>query len=648
MKFIKRILIAALIVPSVGMAAGQQTRSSALPNCLQIADPTILLDGDNYYLYGTALETGFQAYRSTDLENWEGPLGEIKGNFVLKKGVSCHVQDRFWAPQVIKYKNKYHMFYAGDNFIVHAKADSPLGPFTEDTMEAMPSKEQEIDPFVFIDKDGTPYIYWSNRVSGTQSILGAQMTEDLEDIKRDTQKTLFRSFSQGWEVSNPRGQRIVEGPAVVEHDGTYYMLYSANGCDDVEYAVGVATASSPLGLWTKQTSPIISKETLNENGPGHGDLFYDKNGKLMYVFHVHHDDATVYPRRTVIMELQFKDGQIVPVADSFRFLILTNSITVPVESSECVPVKIKSNSGLVVGGTDTPSLVEPKDNDDTQVFYMIQTSYNNWADGRPATYPGFFLVQKSSGKYLVEDGMNYKTGFGVLAYSDTSTELNGSWVLNNDAEQMDVEFQISLNKTGNRIYDAGNGKVATSSTVGDPGTAFRFELCNYTGDVWMRGPGIFGTGEWEKFIKLEKDPANPGVYTYDRLPVGYELGLYFELQNGERNYTLNLSPYPKQHDIEKPNRALVKLSGENNLQFVPYQYYYSWQFPKAGTYNLRLDLNKMSYTVEEIPGAGVEEIGVETEKTARYYNLQGVEVDNPENGVYIRVAGNKATKVMIR
>lgn len=31
-----------------------------------------------------------------------------------------------------------------------------------------------------------------------------------------------------------------------------------------------------------------------------------------------------------------------------------------------------------------------------------------------------------------------------------------------------------------------------------------------------------------------------------------------------------------------------------------------------------------------------------------YYNLQGVKVDNPAPGVYIRRQGDKATKVLIR
>lgn len=51
-----------------------------------------------------------------------------------------------------------------------------------------------------------------------------------------------------------------------------------------------------------------------------------------------------------------------------------------------------------------------------------------------------------------------------------------------------------------------------------------------------------------------------------------------------------------------------------------------------------------------VDGNGVE--GVEMDETidgaAEYYNLQGVKVANPENGLYIKKAGNKASKVLVK
>ncbi|MDE6277731.1 MAG: chitobiase/beta-hexosaminidase C-terminal domain-containing protein [Muribaculaceae bacterium] len=45
---------------------------------------------------------------------------------------------------------------------------------------------------------------------------------------------------------------------------------------------------------------------------------------------------------------------------------------------------------------------------------------------------------------------------------------------------------------------------------------------------------------------------------------------------------------------------------------------------------------------------GIEAVEVEEGAAAVYYNLQGVRVENPSNGLYIRVAGNSASKVFVR
>lgn len=45
--------------------------------------------------------------------------------------------------------------------------------------------------------------------------------------------------------------------------------------------------------------------------------------------------------------------------------------------------------------------------------------------------------------------------------------------------------------------------------------------------------------------------------------------------------------------------------------------------------------------------SGVDAIDAEREETPVYYNLQGIRTDNPRGGVFIRVTGNKAERVII-
>lgn len=59
------------------------------------------------------------------------------------------------------------------------------------------------------------------------------------------------------------------------------------------------------------------------------------------------------------------------------------------------------------------------------------------------------------------------------------------------------------------------------------------------------------------------------------------------------------------------------------------------------------NINTITVTYES-DGSGIENVEVEENAPAVYYNLQGVQVANPEAGIYIKVQGGKATKVLVK
>ena len=71
----------------------------------------------------------------------------------------------------------------------------------------------------------------------------------------------------------------------------------------------------------------------------------------------------------------------------------------------------------------------------------------------------------------------------------------------------------------------------------------------------------------------------------------------------------------------------------------------SWK-SAVGTCTVRVNL--VDCKMEIISLTGVEEIAVDENAPVEYYNLQGVKVDEPTNGTYIKVQGNKTTKVYIK
>ena len=79
----------------------------------------------------------------------------------------------------------------------------------------------------------------------------------------------------------------------------------------------------------------------------------------------------------------------------------------------------------------------------------------------------------------------------------------------------------------------------------------------------------------------------------------------------------------------------------------------TWNVPSEiaqGEALLTLNLKDKTLTVKGAQGdiSGIENVGVDRVDTpAVYYNLQGIRIENPANGVYIRRQGNKTTKVFL-
>ena len=299
-----------------------ETEETALQN-IHLADPTIFLHDGTYYLYGTSQGNlsekgkGFLVFTSNDLKNWEGPKGARDG-FALKQG-DAFGSEGFWAPQVFEHDNKFYMAYTANENIAIASSESPLGPFTNSSEQALEAPVKQIDPFIFIDDDGKKYLYHVRLDKGNR-IFVAEMTDDLKRIKPETLQPVVAAM-ESWENTQNVEWPVAEGPTVVKRNGLYYLLYSANDYRNPDYAVGYATSTTPLGPWEKSDeNPIIQKELVGESGPGHGDVVIDENGQMQYVLHTHFSEKNVHPRKTAIVKIHFDDGEFNVDKETFKYL----------------------------------------------------------------------------------------------------------------------------------------------------------------------------------------------------------------------------------------------------------------------------------------------------------------------------------------
>jgi len=285
------------------------TKSAESGHEIFFADPTVYVENNTYYLTGTRNSSplGFSLLKSPDLMNWE--VACPSDSMILKAGDSTFGTKGFWAPQIIKEIDKYWLTYTANEQTVVAAADSLCSTFRQSSIAPVDGSEKNIDSFLFKDDDGKWYLYHV-RFDNGNFLWVAEYDPETGTIRKDTLKPCFRN-DQPWENTGAYPSvPIMEGPTVVKLDGKYYLFYSANHFMSIDYAVGYATADSPVGPWTKNpANPIIHRSIVGENGTGHGDLFKDLEGNFRYVFHVHNSDSEVSPRRTRIITLGFKKNR---------------------------------------------------------------------------------------------------------------------------------------------------------------------------------------------------------------------------------------------------------------------------------------------------------------------------------------------------
>ncbi|WP_249308796.1 family 43 glycosylhydrolase [Lederbergia citrea] len=254
-----------------------------------IADPSVIKVDDGYlYAYGTEDDWGdgkgshyLPIIRSKDLISWEyiGDAFTFDTKPDWKDG-------GLWAPHIAFFNDQYYLYYSMSTWgdanpgIGVATAEKPEGPF-KDQGPLFTSDEigvlNSIDPFHYIDKDGTPYLFWGS----FHGIYGIELSKDG-----------FSTVGDKFEIAGT----AFEAPWIMEKDGAYYFFGSLGSCCEGEwstYRVSVGKADSIKGPYLDKDGNdlLYSEGTLvlaegdNFAGPGHNAIVTDKKGTDWIVYH---------------------------------------------------------------------------------------------------------------------------------------------------------------------------------------------------------------------------------------------------------------------------------------------------------------------------------------------------------------------------
>lgn len=109
----------------------------------------------------------------------------------------------------------------------------------------------------------------------------------------------------------------------------------------------------------------------------------------------------------------------------------------------------------------------------------------------------------------------------------------------------------------------------------------------------------------------------------------------------------------KNHTGQRPSNTSL---GEAyfHLKRVPWTFWQNEfkfedsQKGKPQTLNVYLNHPTYTHSFGEFVSTGIEDVTVDENAPVEYYNLQGIRVANPENGIFIRRQGNKTSKVLVK
>lgn len=242
-------------------------------------DPHIIRWKGKYYAYAThSGPGGFQLMESPDLVNWTHKGGCFEPPWS---------KEHLWAPEVVAYRGKLYMTYSALNpqtrkhDIGIAEATRPEGPWTHKAIlvKGDDNRVGVIDTHVFFDRDGKPYLLYSEE--DPRRIVIRSLAPDLMSVRDDI--TEMVKPDRPWEKG------VTEAPTLILRRGIYHLFFSVGWFQsykrDASYAVAHASSRNLRGPYVKSPKPLLETVPGKVYGPGHQCIVRLPNGQMWMAYH---------------------------------------------------------------------------------------------------------------------------------------------------------------------------------------------------------------------------------------------------------------------------------------------------------------------------------------------------------------------------
>ena len=229
MKYFGIVAIAMMLAPAESRA--QQPLVVDTPF---VHDPVMAYENGKYYLYCTG--HGITQMTSTDRKHWTiVPQGVLKNSEIPAwthdsvPGFETHI----WAPDVIRFKNKWYLAYSCSTF---GKNTSAIGLLSNTSLSDKDGWKDEgclvaskgdrdnwnaIDPNFIVDEKGNPWLTWGSFWDGIQMI---KLDKKSMHVKKGAKpQTIARRHAVGDASAEPNptskfaGTNAIEAPFIMKH-----------------------------------------------------------------------------------------------------------------------------------------------------------------------------------------------------------------------------------------------------------------------------------------------------------------------------------------------------------------------------------------------------------------------------------------------
>jgi len=303
------------------------------------ADPSARVFNGKIYIYtshdlehsGEDNDNGDQYqmedYHVLTLDDIDAPCAD-NGEILNMRDVPW-VSRQMWAPDCVEKDGKYYLYFPardkdGVLRIGVAISDSPAGPFKPEPDFIKGS--HSIDPGLFIDDDGSCYIYfgglWGGQLEKWQTgefvanpapipedadALGpkmARLSPDMKSFAADIKEIKIIDENGNPIKAGDEDRRYFEDPWMHKYNGKYYLSYSTGTTHYIVYATG----DSPEGPFIYQgriLEPVIGWTTHHS--------IVEHKGKWYLFYHDSSLSGGISHRRCVkFRELKYDaDGRII-------------------------------------------------------------------------------------------------------------------------------------------------------------------------------------------------------------------------------------------------------------------------------------------------------------------------------------------------